>query len=114
MPPKEPPTPAEKEFARLLKDLARTPGAGSPHRDGFGKHSMFAGRKMFAFLDKADRLVVKLPAKRVDELVKDGTGVRWDPGNGMRMKEMLALDLSASRQWLLLAKEARTYMSGKS
>jgi hypothetical protein len=48
------------------------------------------GGKFFAMVVKGD-VVVKLPARRVDELIADGTGHRFDPGHGRPMREWIAL-----------------------
>lgn len=55
------------------------------------------------------RLVVKLPRKRVDELLADGKGKLFDPGHGRLMKEWIAI---AEKQgdWVRLAKEAYVYV----
>jgi hypothetical protein len=47
-----------------------------------------------------DRLVVKLPAARVTELISSGDGVSFDAGKGKPMKEWvgLAVDDDSCRQ----------------
>jgi hypothetical protein len=45
---------------------------------------------MFSFSSK-DNLILKLPEKRVDELVSSGEGTRYDPGRGKIQKEWLAV-----------------------
>ena len=60
---------------------------------------------LFAFHSKA-RLVVKLPADRVEALVRAGTGERFDPGHGRVMKEWLAIPHNDEKLWPRLAREA--------
>jgi len=61
-----------------------------------------------------DRLIVKIPAGRVDELVSRGrTATRFDPRkNGVAMREWFAVDPGSALDWQALAEEARAYVSG--
>jgi hypothetical protein len=52
-----------------------------------------------------ERLVVKLPATRVDELVGTGDGVRFRCEQGVPMKEWLSLDPESPLSWHELARE---------
>jgi hypothetical protein len=52
------------------------------------------------------RLVVKLPAEWVGELVAAGEGVHFDANKGTPMREWLSLDPDSGQQWLPLAREA--------
>ena len=49
------------------------------------------GGKFFAMVARGE-LVVKLPAARVDELEASGTGRRFEPGKGRRMKEWIGVE----------------------
>ena len=51
-------------------------------------------------------LVVKLPAERVEALVRAGEGVHFDANKGTPMREWLSLDPGSGRPWLALATEA--------
>ena len=64
--------------------------------------------KIFAMLARG-RLVVKLPRTRVDTLVADGAGERFDPGHGRLMKEWLSLN-PGHGDWLALAREAHAFV----
>ena len=55
------------------------------------------------------RLTVKLPRSRVDELISEGTGHRFDAGTGAPMREWFMLDARSRLPWLDLAKEALAY-----
>lgn len=64
--------------------------------------------KIFAMLVK-DRLVVKVPKARVDELTATGRGAPFDPGHGRLMKEWIAVR-EGHADWLALAKEAYRFV----
>ena len=70
--------------------------------------------KIFAFL-KAGRLVVKLPAGRVRELIAGGGAVPFTSG-GRVMKEWVCVDAPPGgvdeALWRALAREARHYVAG--
>lgn len=58
-----------------------------------------------------DRLVVKLAAARVGELVGEGAGEAFDPGHGRIQKEWLAVRGSDPGQWLALATESEAFVA---
>jgi hypothetical protein len=60
-----------------------------------------------------ERLVVKLPAARVDELVGTGDGVRFDANKGVPMKESLSLDPESPLSWQELAREALAFVAAR-
>jgi TfoX/Sxy family transcriptional regulator of competence genes len=109
---------AAEQFAALVETmLARsdaTYGADDSKgaRRAFGSTSLKTGGRIFAMLVK-DRLVVKLPAKRVEELVVQGAGERFDPGHGRIQKEWLSVYSESPDDWLALATEAETFVSGR-
>ena len=55
------------------------------------------------------RLVVKLPAPRVDALVAAGEGVRFDANKGVAMKEWFTLDAASAADWSRLCAEALAF-----
>ena len=76
---------------------------------GWGKGNVVLklGAKIFAIVGE-DRLVVKLPKARVDELVEAKAGTRFDPRkNGRVMKEWLVAGPKADG--LALAQEAHAF-----
>jgi len=86
--------------------LIGRPGVSPPRGgSGFGRSALRWEGKIFAMLVRG-RLVVKLPAARVDALVSDGEGVPFDANKGTPMKEWFSLDPASSLPWLALAQEA--------
>src|SRR5262245_65092557 len=80
------------------RDVVLEPGWGR------GNFVLKVGGKIFAILS-TDRFVAKLPKARVDELVSQQLGVRFDPRkNGRVMKEWIVVADNA--RWLKLAREA--------
>jgi hypothetical protein len=73
----------------------------------FGSPGLKIDGKVFACFVK-EKLVVKLPAKRVDALAEAGKGEHFDPGMGRLMREWVALD--PADEWPALAGESRAYV----
>ena len=97
---------ADECFADLVDELVGLPGVTPPRGGGgFGRNALRWDKKIFAMLVRGS-LVVKLPAKRVDELVEAGEGVRFDANKGTPMKEWLTLDPESALPWVSLAREA--------
>jgi hypothetical protein len=64
----------EERFEDLVGELLGYPGVTPPSGgSGFGRSALRWEKKIFAILVRG-RLVVKLPAPRVDGLVSDGDG----------------------------------------
>ena len=107
---------AAEQFADLVQAmLGRTEATyGADETQGarrsFGSTSLKANGRIFTMLVK-DRLVVKLPAGRVDELIEQGRGDRFDPGHGRVQKEWLAVISGDPDDWLALAIEAEAFVS---
>jgi hypothetical protein len=97
-------------LAQRTPEFSKVVSCFADHRDvRFGR--MFSSSsvlnvngKIFAMCRKGE-LVVKLPKERVDELVAERKGVRFDPGRGRIMKEWIVI-ASKKEDWLRLAKEA--------
>ncbi len=60
--------------------------------------------KIFAMFGRG-QFVVKLPKKRVEGLVSDGKGKRFDPGRGRQLKEWIVI-WAGKANWVEVAKEA--------
>jgi hypothetical protein len=96
----------EERFEDLVGELLGCPGVTPPSGgSGFGRSALRWEKKIFAMLVRG-RLVVKLPAARVDVLVADGDGLRFDANKGTPMREWLSLHPESGLPWLPLAREA--------
>ena len=98
------PTEPKAPWERLVDEMLAAGDAtyGSAATDG----------KIFAMLVHG-RLVVKLPAKRVEALVEDGTGHRFDPGHGRIQREWLDVGADSYETWLALAMESEAFVGGR-
>ena len=83
---------AHARFAPVVAALAGKGGVTRESRQGFGSGALKVNGKIFAMMTPAAAFVVKIPKARVDELVNEGIGERFEPGPGRIMKEWLALD----------------------
>jgi hypothetical protein len=102
----DPKTP-EELYSMLAQRHGVAPGA-SPGR-GFGSNALKANGKIFASLSKG-RLLLKLPAKRVDALVEAGLGEPFATGPGRVKKEWVTVGPSRADEWMRLSEEARDYV----
>src|SRR5262245_24076723 len=104
-------TAAAEHWAWLVEAMVATGEAtyGGEGRGGrgraFGSNALKTGGRIFALFSH-DRLVVKLPAKRVEALVGEGVGQRFDPGHGRLMREWLEVEGDDPEGWASLATEA--------
>ncbi len=103
----------QEQFDDLVGELVSVSGVTPPGQGkGFGAAALRVGGKIFAMLAH-ERLVVKLPAARVDELVGTGDGVRFDANKGVPMKEWLSLDPDSPLSWHELAREALAFVAAR-
>ena len=97
----------DERYEDLVDELVGVAGVTPPRSggSGFGRSALRFQGRIFAMLVRG-RLVVKLPAGRVDALVEAGDGVRFDANKGTPMREWLSLDPDSGQDWLGLAREA--------
>ena len=96
----------EEGYEDLVDELVGMPGVTPPRGGGgFGRSALRFDNKIFAMLVRG-RLVLKLPAERIDALIAAGAGVRFDANKGTPMKEWFSLDPGSRQPWLPLAREA--------
>ncbi len=102
-------------FAAIVSALCDQPGV-TPPADGpqakqsFGANGLKIHNKIFAML-VGERLVVKLPKQRIDDLLADGQGERFDPRrDGRLMREWFVLSPTSDEDWLALAREALAFV----
>jgi hypothetical protein len=98
----------DPRVAPAVDDYERAGGAGKGR--SFGSNALKVRGKIFAIFTR-DTLVVKLPAERVDALVAEGVGERFDPGHGRLMKGWLSI-VSPRASWVDFAKESHAFVSG--
>jgi hypothetical protein len=100
----------EALVAAMLADGGATYGNEGGAQRAFGSTSLKTDGKIFAMLVK-DRLVVKLPAARVEELVSQDIGERFDPGHGRIQKEWLSVRGADPERWRALATESEAFVA---
>jgi hypothetical protein len=100
----------ETLVATMLAEGSATYGNDGGAQRAFGATSLKTSGKIFAMLVK-DRLVVKLPAQRVEELVGSGAGERFDPGHGRIQKEWLSVRGDDPAEWHALATESEAFVA---
>ena len=100
---------AEARLADLVAEHASNDGVSLGPPRGFGAGTLQVRGRIFAMVSQ-DRLVLKLPAGRVSELIASGRGRAFDAGKGRPMREWLAL-ADGDAGWRELASEARTFVA---
>jgi hypothetical protein len=98
-------------FASLVEVLAGHDGAELADGRGFGSGTLQVRGRIFAMVS-GGRVILKLPAARVSELVSSGNGVAVDAGRGRPMREWIALSDGATTLSLELAREALAFVRG--
>lgn len=99
----------EERYAAIVETLIREPGVSRSGR-GFGSSALKVGGQSFAML-VGGRLVVKLSAHRVDQLVASGEGLHFDGNRGRPLKEWLAVEPAPNDRWPTLAQEALGFVA---
>ncbi len=92
-------------FVQVVEAFAKDRKVSRGGTKGFGAGALKVNGKIFAMMSAKGELVVKLPKKRVEEIVNSGKGERFDSGRGILMKEWLVVK-GRQANWLELAKEA--------
>jgi hypothetical protein len=100
------PDPLRERYEDLVDDLMGIDGVTPPRGgSGFGRSALRYRARIFAMFVRG-RLVLKLPASRVAELVESGAGTPFDANKGTPMREWFSLDPKSGLDWLTLAREA--------
>ena len=101
---------SQERFEELVDQLIGTEGVTPPRGgSGFGRSALRFQGKIFA-MHVRGALVLKLPAERVEALVRAGEGVHFDANKGTPMREWLSLDPGSGLPWLPLATEALDFV----
>jgi hypothetical protein len=104
--------PAQDAFAEIVGALGDERGVMRPDPGAsasFGAAALRVDGRIFAMVSRG-RLVMKLPAARVAELIVGGDGEPYDAGKGRPMKEWVAFDPRGNRSWVDLATEALDFV----
>jgi hypothetical protein len=103
-----------RAMAAFERVLARHGAAGpAPRSRGFGSAALKIDGKIFASLASGDRLLLKLPAARVDALIAEGIGERFSTGTGRPKREWVTVSLAHAARWVALSDEARAFAAAK-
>ena len=94
-------------FAPVVRAFARDRSVTRGKRFS-SSNVLSVNQKIFAMLVR-DKLVVKLPKQRVDELAAARTGTYFDPGHGRLMKQWISIP-AGKMDWVDLAKEAQRFV----
>ena len=98
-------------FESLCEEYVGVGGVTVPEGGtGFGSKAIKINKSIFAMLVN-DRLVVKLPAGRVAQLISSGDGQPFDAGKGKPMKEWVSLTVDDATCRVLVA-EAMAFVGG--
>jgi hypothetical protein len=104
---KSPPPPAAAPFTPVAAAFSRAPNVTAGKM--MASFGLRVNGKIFAMHVRGD-LVVKLPAARVDELVRSRAGAYFDPRrDGRLMKEWLTVPPGRA-DWVALAREAYAFV----
>ncbi|GAA4501769.1 hypothetical protein GCM10023191_052310 [Actinoallomurus oryzae] len=105
----EPAEGPQDRYADLVEEMTAIDGVDPPSGGrGFGRTALRFHGKIFAMFVRG-RLVLKLPADRVGELVSTGEGARFDANKDTPMREWLSLAPHSGRDWPALAHEALAF-----
>lgn len=100
------------EIVRILSQDPKVTTIIDPTKKRFGSSGelKYEG-KMFAFHSRG-RLIVKLPKPLVDTLISSGKGEPCIMGRGRVMKEWVVVGSALQSEWLSLASESKSFVSG--
>ena len=99
-------------FAAVVQALEHERGVthGKAGSRLFGNSALKVHDKIFAMVSSQGHFVVKLPKARVDALVGEGAGRRFDANRGRPMSEWLEVNSESAEDWLELAREALDFV----
>jgi hypothetical protein len=98
-----------EKYESLVEELIFNANVTRKKKNGFGSGLRFQN-KVFAMLVN-DKLVVKLPIPRINELVITGEGERYGYGDGRVTKEWVELEYISHERWMSLATEAMNFVA---
>ncbi|HZY46451.1 MAG TPA: hypothetical protein VFE96_01525 [Candidatus Bathyarchaeia archaeon] len=101
----------DQRYATVVRKLLKERNVTQSEKKGFGSSALWTKSKIFALLSSRREFVVKLPRRRVEELISSGEGKAFDTGSGRLMKEWFVTNSKDEKAWLSLAKEAMEFAS---
>src|SRR5258707_4595378 len=104
---------AKDRYSRLVFSFLGTTAvsSGTQEKKGFGASALKINNKIFAMLSSKHEFVIKLSADRVNDLISQGKGARFDPGHGRLMKEWIVIHSDSDQEWHSLSFEAMQFVS---
>ena len=96
------------DFQYVIDLLGEEPEVGFGKM--FGSVALKVRGKVFSMCVK-DKLVVKLPAARVKQLIDRGLAMPFDPGHGRVMKEWVSIAPGAGIGWVEVSSEAKAFVA---
>ncbi|MDB5444332.1 MAG: TfoX/Sxy family protein [Phenylobacterium sp.] len=97
---------ASERFAAVIAAFDDEPDVRLSEARGFSRGGLMRGGKLIATL-RGERLLLKLPAARVQALIATGVGAAFDANKGRPMKEWVTVGPEAD--WPGLAREAAAF-----
>jgi TfoX/Sxy family transcriptional regulator of competence genes len=87
-------------------------------REGIGERKMFGSLGVNLngtgfVMEYKGKLIAKLGKDRVDRIVAEGWGDRFDTGSGRKMKEWIEVTPDHAGRWQDLAREAFAFVQAK-
>lgn len=101
-----------EQLYKQLTDLFLARRNVTQEGEGFGSSALKVNGRIFAMLTPASRFIVKLPRRRVQELVESGEGLPFDAGKGRPMNEWVIIQPASSVEWTSIAEEALAFVGG--
>jgi len=98
-------------YMRLVSDFIVDPVVALKESRGFGSGGLTVHGKLFA-VQRGDALLLKLPARRVAELISSEVGMPFDANKGRAMREWILIKGTEAATWPALAREALTFVGG--
>ena len=103
--------PATALFEKVVDAMVGLDGVELAKGRGFGSGTLKVRGRVFA-MASGGRVVLKLPAARVSELISSGDGAAFDAGRGRPVREWIALSDRAATRIVGLAGEALAFVCG--
>ena len=99
----------DPQFTSVVEAFAKDRCVSYGGGKGFGSGALKVNGKIFAMISSKGEFVLKLPQKRVEELISSRQGQNFDTGGGRIMKEWVVIK-AADADWKQLAEEAYRFV----